>query len=87
VDADLAGSSLAHEHYAHSAAEADRDSVFPLDRLRELASSGEIGGLTDTHYSLSGYMPDWAEGVDAFAPALAEQVIWQQPDAALLVPV
>jgi hypothetical protein len=32
-------------------------------------------------------MPDWAEVLDAFAPALAEQVIWQQPDAALLVPV
>jgi len=87
VDADLAASSLVHEHYDHGAAEADRNSVFPLDRLRELASSGKIGGLTQTHFSFSGYMPDWADVVDSFAPALAEQVIWQQPDAALLVPV
>jgi uncharacterized protein YndB with AHSA1/START domain len=87
VDADLAGSSLAHEHYDHAAADSDRNSVFPLERLRELASSGEIGGLTATHFSFSGYMPDWAAVVDSFAPALAEQVIWQQPDAALLVPV
>ena len=87
VDADLAGSSLAHEHYDHAAAEADRNSVFPLDRLRELAASGEIGGLMDTHFSFSGYMPDWAEVVDAFAPALAVRVAQQHPDAALLIPV
>jgi D-proline reductase (dithiol) PrdB len=87
VDADLAGSSLAHEHYDHAAAEADRNSVFPLDRLRELVASGEIGGLTAMHVSFSGYMPNWAEVMDSFAPALAEQVIQQHPDAALLVPV
>jgi len=87
VDADLSQSSLAHEHYDHAAANADRNSVFPLDRLRELANSGEIGGLTDTHFSFSGYLPDWAEVVDSFAPALAEQVAEQHPDAALLVPV
>jgi D-proline reductase (dithiol) PrdB len=87
VDADLAGSSLAHEHYDHTAADADRNSVFPLERLRELVSSGEIGGLTQTHFSFSGYMPDWAEVLDQFAPALAERVVEQQPDAVLLVPV
>jgi D-proline reductase (dithiol) PrdB len=87
VDADLAGSSLAHEHYDHTAADTDRNSVFPLERLRELVASGEIGGLTQTHFSLSGYMPDWAEVVDRFAPALAERVVEQQPDAVLLVPV
>jgi D-proline reductase (dithiol) PrdB len=87
LDADLAGSSLAHEHYDHTAADSDRNSVFPLERLRELASSGEIGGLTSIHFSFSGYMPDWAEVVDHFASVLAEQVIQQQPDAALLVPV
>src|SRR5579872_4312891 len=55
VDADLAASYLAHEHYDHAAANQDRNSVFPLDRLRELAISGEIGSLSETHYSFSGY--------------------------------
>ncbi|HLZ23041.1 MAG TPA: glycine/sarcosine/betaine reductase selenoprotein B family protein [Ktedonobacterales bacterium] len=87
VNADLAASSLAHEHYDHTAANQDRNSVFPLDRLRELAAAGEIGGLTETHFSFSGYLPDWAEVVDHFAPALAEQVAQQHPDAALLIPV
>jgi D-proline reductase (dithiol) PrdB len=83
LDADLAVSGLAHEHYDHTAADGDRNSVFPLDRLRELASFGEIGGLTATNFGFSGYMPDWTEVADHIAPALAEQVIQQQPDAAL----
>ncbi|MGH2516917.1 MAG: glycine/sarcosine/betaine reductase selenoprotein B family protein [Ktedonobacterales bacterium] len=87
VDADLTTSRLAHEHYDHAAADQDRNSVFPMDRLRELVAAGELGGLTDTHFSFSGYMPDWAEVVDRFAPALAEQVALQHPDAALLIPV
>lgn len=87
VDADLATSHLAHEHYDHTAADLDRNSVFPLDRLRELVATGEIGGLTETHVSFSGYLPDWAEVVDHFAPAIAEYVLQQQADAALLVPV
>jgi D-proline reductase (dithiol) PrdB len=87
LDADLAGSGVAHEHYDHTAADSDRNSVFPLERLRDLVSSGEIGGLTETHFSFSGYLPDWTEVVDSFAPALAERVVEQQPDAALLVPV
>jgi D-proline reductase (dithiol) PrdB len=87
VDADQAGSTLAHEHYDHAAADSDRNSVFPLERLRELVASGELGGLTETHFSFSGYLPDWAEVVDHFAPALAERVVEQHPDAVLLVPV
>lgn len=87
TNADLSSSHLAHEHYDHTAADSDRNSVFPLDRLREMVAAGEIGGLTDTHLSFSGYLPDWSEVVDQFAPALAEQVALRHPDAALLVPV
>ncbi len=87
MDADLTTSHLAHEHYDHTAADADPNSVFPLDRLRELGATGEIGGLTATHFSFSGYLPDWAEVVDHFAPALATRVVEQHPDAVLLVPV
>jgi D-proline reductase (dithiol) PrdB len=87
VDADLTTSHLAHEHYDHTAADTDRNSVFPLDRLRELVATGEIGGLTETHFSFSGYLPDWAEVVDHFAPALVEHIVEQHADVALLVPV
>ena len=87
ADLDLATTTVVHEHYDHAAALADRNAVYPLDRLRELAAAGEIGGLTPTHFSFMGYIPDWAAVLERLAPALAEQVVAQRPDAALLVPV
>lgn len=87
VDTDLAATRIAHEHYDHTAAEADRNAAYPLDRLRELAAAGEIGGLTPTHFSFMGYIPDWVGVIERLAPALAEQVVAQRPDAAILVPV
>jgi len=32
----------------------DRNVVFPIDRLRELATDGTIGSVADTHYSFMG---------------------------------
>lgn len=86
-DLDLAQTTIAHEHYDHAAAEHDRDSVYPLDRLRALAQQGVIGGLTPEQLSFMGYLPNWQRVRDELAPALAEQVAQQQPDAVLLVPV
>lgn len=86
-DLDLGATSIAHEHYDNTAAQHDRNAVYPLDRLRALAANGEIGGLTDRHFSFMGYQPDWANVMDTFAPQLAEWVVAQHPDAVLLVPV
>src|SRR5215470_14105029 len=36
-------------HFDTSKAAEDANIMFPLDRLRELAASGEIKGLTDNH--------------------------------------
>ncbi|HEV7128779.1 MAG TPA: glycine/sarcosine/betaine reductase selenoprotein B family protein [Ktedonobacterales bacterium] len=87
VDTDLTATSVAHEHYDSAAALADRNSVFPLDRLRELAAAGEIGVLTPLHFSFMGYNPDWAGVLERLAPALVEQVALQRADAVVLVPV
>lgn len=87
VDTDLTTTRIAHEHYGHDAAEADRNAVYPLGQLRALAAAGEIGGLTPTHFSFSGYIPNWVGVMEQLAPALADQVVAQRPDAALLVPV
>ncbi len=86
-DLDLATTAIAHEHYDNTAAQQDRNAVYPLDRLRTLAANGEIGGLTERHFSFMGYQPDWAHLLDTFAPQLVEWVAAQRPDAALLVPV
>lgn len=87
TDIDLATTTVAHEHYDHVAVDQDRNSVYPLTRLRELAHEGFIGGLTPEQFSMMGYLPLWPKTMHEFAPALADQVVAQQPDAVFLVPV
>ena len=50
----------------------DINVVYPIDRLRELAAAGVIGGLVDTHYSVMGSTDpaEMAASVDAIAAAL-----------------
>ena len=45
-------------NFDRSAFGQDPNIVFPIDRLRELASAGEIGGVARWHYSFMGAMPD-----------------------------
>lgn len=87
ADLDLGRTTIAHDHYDHSPAMRDRNTVFPLDRLRELAEVGEIGRLTERHVTFMGYLPDWRRVRDDLAPAIVDVVAAQHPDAVLLVPV
>ena len=64
----------------------DWNVVFPLDRLRELAESGEIGGLARNHYSFMGAIGE-LDGLEPRAQELAEDMRSDGVDAALLVPV
>ena len=86
-DTDLATTRIAHDHYDNAAAREDRNAVYPLDRLRELASAGEIGGLTARVFTFMGYQPDYVTLIERFIPSLLDAVMLEQPDAALLVPV
>jgi D-proline reductase (dithiol) PrdB len=79
--------SIAHEHFAHAAAEADMNTIFPLDRLRELQADGLIGGLTDVHVSIMGYCTQAADLAERTAPAIAAALHAAGADAALVVPV
>lgn len=63
----------------------DWNVVFPLDRLRELASDGSIGSVADYHYSFMG-ATEPAEMENA-ARKLAGLLKGDRVDAALLVPV
>jgi D-proline reductase (dithiol) PrdB len=49
----------------------DINVVFPIDRLRDLAAAGEIGGVADTHYTVMGSTDPAAMG-DA-----VEQIVGQ----------
>ncbi len=56
IDTETATSELRTAHFAYDQADARNDAncVFPLDRLRELADEGVIGGLTEESYGFMG---------------------------------
>jgi D-proline reductase (dithiol) PrdB len=78
---------ISHEHFPHETARADMNTIFPLDRLRELEALGEIGGLTPTHYSLMGYCTQAADIALTMSPEIASRLKAEGADAVLLIPV
>jgi len=78
---------IAHDHFAHEVAREDMNTIFPLDRLRELAAAGVIGGLAPTHYSIMGYCPRAADLAEVAAPAIAASLEAEGVDVALVIPV
>ena len=63
----------------------DWNVVFPLDRLRELAAEGMIGGVASTHYSFMG-ATDPVE-MEPYARELAGRLKQDGVAAAILPPV
>ena len=63
----------------------DWNVVFPLDRLRELAATGMIGGVAPTHYSFMG-ATDPVQ-MEPHARELASRLKQDRVDAAILPPV
>ena len=63
----------------------DINVVYPIDRLRELAATGEIGGVADTHYTVMGSTDPAAmeEAVNQIEGQLRQERI----DSILLSPV
>lgn len=63
----------------------DINVVFPIDRLRDLAALGEIGGVADTHYTVMGSTDPAAmeDAVDQIEGQLRQERI----DSVLLSPV
>jgi D-proline reductase (dithiol) PrdB len=87
ADTPLQTLGISHEHFPHGTAQADMNTIFPLDRLRELEGGGEIGGLTATHYSLMGYCTRAADVAGTMAPEIASRLAAEGADVALVVPV
>ncbi|MEK7701221.1 MAG: glycine/sarcosine/betaine reductase selenoprotein B family protein [candidate division NC10 bacterium] len=78
---------IAHAHFAHEVAEADMNTIFPLERLEELVRAGALGDLAPTHYSTMGYATDAALLAETTAPAIAARMRDEGVDVALIVPV
>lgn len=87
-DVDFADVVVSHvsTNFDRSAFQQDPNIWFPLDRLREMAADGEIGGISRWHYSFMGAQPNH----QALAPAgeeVGRLLAADGVDVALLVPV
>lgn len=78
---------VAHGHYDPADALADYNSVYPVDRLRELAAERVVGVVAPVGYSFMGYVTDAGTFAATTARDIAGQVAASGADAALLVPV
>ncbi|MCU0482189.1 MAG: glycine/betaine/sarcosine/D-proline family reductase selenoprotein B [Anaerolineae bacterium] len=77
---------FAHDHYDHTAVNADPQVLLPLRHLEDLVTEGVIGGLHHTVISYSGYLPISARTVDELFPQVLKLVNESGAQAALLVP-
>ncbi|MDG2113154.1 MAG: glycine/sarcosine/betaine reductase selenoprotein B family protein, partial [Actinomycetota bacterium] len=74
-------------YYDTADASIDLNCVFPIDRLRELAAEGVIGGVADRLWSgFMGRIYSRTKIVEESAPALAEELHDDDVDLLLLVP-
>jgi D-proline reductase (dithiol) PrdB len=65
---------------------ADRNLLFPLDRLRELAALGEIGSLSYRHFSFMGAILAPGRLIDETAPQVVAKLQEDRIGAVLLAP-
>lgn len=77
---------LSHIGYNTRHVSADKNCVFPLDRLRELQAEGVIGWLNPRHFSFMGYVAETAELIQTSAPTVAEKLREDGADLILLAP-
>ncbi len=62
----------------------DLNLVLPLDRLREMAERGEIGGLGPNHYSFMGAQTKYDRLMDETGPEVGRRLKAEGVDAVLL---
>jgi len=89
ITADTPTSELRTAHFAYDQTDArdDANCVFPLDRLRDLAADGVIGGLTSNCIAFMGGIYSTRRLEEETAPMIVEQCRSEAPDLVLLVPV
>ncbi len=89
IPADVNTSELRTAHFAYDQTDARRDPnvVFPIDTLRTLVKEGVIGSLAANAYTFMGGIYSSRKVRDGLAPLLAERLLAEKADAALLVPV
>ena len=87
-DVDFADVVVSHisTNFDRSAFQQDPNIWFPLDRLREMTADGEIGGVSNWHYSFMGALPNH-QALTAAGEEVGRLLAADSVDVALMVPV
>jgi len=89
IPTDVDTSDLRATHFAYDLTDArsDINCVFPIEALRALRDSGEIGELGPNAYTLMGGIYSTRRVREELIPALAKRCVADELDVVLLVPV
>ena len=89
ISSDTPARDLRATHFAYdlSAARSDPNVVFPLATLRDLAAVSRIGELAANAYTFMGGIYSARRVKNVLAPALAERLVNDEVDVAIMVPV
>lgn len=87
IDTPTSDLRVTHFAYDQTSAKADPNSVFPIDALRSMVSTGEVGSLADVALTFMGGIYSQRRLHETLVPALTDRVRELEADIALLVPV
>ncbi len=89
VASDIDRRDLRVTHFAYDLTDArsDPNVVLPLDPLQRLAAAGEIGEVAPHAYTFMGGIYSSRKVRDILAPAIADCLVSDEVDVALMVPV
>ena len=89
VDVEVADLMETHrsEAFDHQGIRRDPNLAFPIDRLRELTEAGRIGSLNHRHLSLMGSVTAPGRLIKKTIPLVVPQLVSDDVDIALLIPV
>ena len=77
---------VTHFAYDTNDARSDVNVVFPVQTLRDLARLGRIGSLAEKAYTFMGGIYSARKVRDTLAPAMADELIRDEVDVAIMVP-
>jgi D-proline reductase (dithiol) PrdB len=88
-DVDVATLRETHRSKAfdHTGIRQDPNLAFPVDRFRELADAGFVGSLNHRYFSLMGSVTAPAQLIKKTIPRVVPELVKDQVDIALLIPV
>jgi D-proline reductase (dithiol) PrdB len=79
---------ITHNYYDHGDADKDVNIVFPVERIRALAALGEIGDISQRHFSFMGHVlpPHIDTLIHKTSLAMARALKKDEVDLAILTP-